>query len=152
MVSYLFSNVDKLIIRNINILYFKGCWSLVAKIECLARQLGLKQKNNRYIVDYQFLIELLHMLRSERHQIDEITCDGIYTTHSMNNYKSIISEGIKNLESLLFYINERIAASEMFFKLSDSCYFESERDMWIRMCKSWGNYKPNNFELIFWIN
>lgn len=137
---------------NINILYFTGCWSLVAKIECLARQLGLKQKNNRYIVDYNFLTELLHLLRSERRQIVEITCDGIYTTHSMNNYRTIIQESIVNLENLLFYINERIAASEMFLKLSDSCYFESERAMWIDMCKSWGNEKPNNFEIIFWID
>lgn len=137
---------------SLNILKFTGCSSLIEKIECLAKRYELTHEKGRYFIrDFSFLKDLLYLLRNEKKQIKEITNDGDYTTHSIDKYFQIINEGIKNLESLLFYISERIAASQMFQKLSDSCYFDTEREMWMAVCKYWGNFKPSDFELIFWM-
>lgn len=138
----------------LDILYFKGCWSLTAKIEQLARRHNLKEESCHFVVNKtEFLKDLLWLLRDEVKSINFITNDGVYTTYSIEQYKKLLEANIKDLEWLMFYTDHYIAASTMFQKLSGDCFdgTGTTRDQWMEMCKAWGNYHPNSFELILWI-
>ena len=138
----------------LDVLYFKGCWSLTAKIEQLARRHDLKEENCHFVVDNpKFLKDLLWLLRDEVKAIDVITNDGVCSTYSIDQYRKLLKVNIKDLEWLIFYIDHYIAASTMFQQLSGDCFdgTGTTRDQWMEMCRVWGNSHPNSFELILWI-
>lgn len=137
-----------------DVLYFKGCWSLTAKIEQLARRFKLEEENGHFVVNnFDFLKELLWLLRDEIQAIDMITNDGICTTYSIEKYRELIKLNIRDLELLMFYVDNRIAVSTMFQRLSGDCFdgTGTTREQWISVCKAWGNYYPSDFEIILWI-
>ena len=86
-----------------------------------------------------------------KEKLEDITKDGADSTYQVERFKRTIERNIYNLEWLMHYYSNTIAASELFNKLTDDCFdVGSPRDQWISMCKAWGNEKPKNFELILW--
>lgn len=141
-----------------NILYFQGCWSLTAKIEDMARKFGLPHENSIYLAkNLDFLEALYTLLISEKKLAEKaLRTDGfcgISSIYSPSAYSNVIWNGVKNLEFLLHYLSDAVAASQLIEKVSDSCFdcTGSTRDDWISMCRAWGNDKSDNFEVIFWI-
>lgn len=141
----------------LDIMYFHGCWSLVAKIEDLAREFKLEHENARYLAkNFDFLKSLHHLLVDERTKallaIGEKGFSGISTIYPPAQYYQLIETNLKDLEWLLFYLTDVIAASQFFEEISDECFTKTSRSDWISMCRAWGNDNPDKFELIFWID
>ena len=141
----------------IEILYFRGCWSLSARIEKLAQSLGLEHEGARYLAkNFDFLKGVHNILMDERAAalaaMGSGDSQGISTALPMQLYHKLIETNLSDLEWLLFYITNVIAASQLFETISDDCFEISNRSDWISMCRAWGNENPDKFELIFWID
>lgn len=148
--DYLFNTQDE---DRININTFYKCWSLAAKLEELTRKYNLVHDGSIYIANnIEFLKEVYFILKEEASLIKSNLAKDVYTPWSNEEYYNCLKDNIKNLEWLLFYLTGRIAVSQLFEQLSDKCYTigSSEVD-WIAMCEAWGNNKPDNFEILFWI-
>lgn len=63
--------------------------------------------------------------------------------------KSTLKNCAKNLEWVLFYLENRIAFSQLIQKLDEDGFEFSEKEKWLDMCRAWGN-KPTDFKFIFW--
>ena len=141
----------------IEIMYFRGCWSLTAKIERLAQTMGLKHEGSRYLAkNFEFLKEVHNILMDERAAalaaIGSEDKGTINTALPLQLYYKLLEQNLHDIEWLLFYITGVIAASQLFESISDECFELSNRSDWISMCRAWGNENPDKFELIYWID
>lgn len=148
--SYLFDTQDE---DRINIITFYKCWSLAAQIEELARKYNLAHDGSIYLAnEVNFLKEVYFILREEYDLVSTGLKKEIYSPWETNEYCLMIKENIRNLEWLLFYLTGTIAVSQLFEQLSEKSYdMGASRSDWIAMCQAWGNNKPSNFEILFWI-
>lgn len=145
----------------LDVVFFKGCWSLTNQIEHLIRdKYNFYSEQGYYEVSgADFLVDLYLLLKNERAKATEaIEHSGIpnYTDicalPSLESYRLLLETNMRDLEWLIFWNDKRIATSQLFEKLSDECFFESPRKTWIEMCKAWGNKSEDLFSIILWID
>lgn len=155
--NYLFDIQEE---DRITIMNFYKCWSLAAQIEDFAREYGLLHEDSIYVANnLKFLERVYFILKDEYNLVqeslktnNEFLVEKIYTPLTMQEYSAYLKDNMKNLEWLLFYFSGRIALSQLFEKLPEKCFsLDSSRAPWTAMCKHWGNKKPEDFEVLFWI-
>lgn len=142
---------------SLDVCFFGGCWSLTAKIEQALRGYAYEHEEGYYrIKDVAFLTKLYQILSNEKRLALECAEHSrqlgvICAACEWPNYVKMLESNLKDLEWLLLWIEHRIAMSQMITQLNDSCFNAASRETWMNMCRAWGNYSSDNFDIILWI-
>lgn len=147
----------------IQIFNLKGCNSLIKQIveEIDNRWSHISTIDKTYIVsNVELLQDIYFILLSEKYlalgaknNINVPNYNGIDSIYNAEQYYNIIKKALVNMEWLLFYLTKRVALSQFVEKLSNDAFDNTGtfRDAWLQMCEAWGNYSPENFEIIMQI-
>lgn len=135
----------------IEVVSLNRCWYLAAEAEQMARKYDFTEDNQAFLItDVQFLIDFYFMLKEEIARSNAGLPLKSKTIWEADAYGKMLSGELKNLEWLLFYLTDRIAAAQLFEQLSPYCFESAEtRNNWLAMCEAWGNDKPDAFKIIF---